>query len=75
LRLVAVVVATAHHRRIYLAEHVDPTDVARVLRHLETDHAGSAGAVACYAPACAVAVELGGGDAETAARPIIALSG
>jgi hypothetical protein len=75
LCLVAVVVVTARGRCIYLAEHVDAPEVARVLLHLETDHAVSLGAAACYAPACAVAVELGGGDAETVPAPIIALSG
>jgi hypothetical protein len=60
LDLVAIVVVTTQQRRVCLAEHVAPVDVARVLRHLETDHAIDLGAVACCAPACSVAVELGG---------------
>ena len=71
--VVAVVVATRRTELVYLAEHVGPSDVARVLRHLETSHAPTLGASVCYAPACVMAAVLRP-TPEADLRPSIASS-
>ena len=73
LACVAVSIVTQLGRRVILAEWVDAPDIARVLRHLETDHAVTLGADACYVPACPVACELSG-ISEADHRPAIASS-
>lgn len=56
--LLAVTVVTPRSQRIYLAQWILSTNVARLLRHVEDSHLPTLGVGVCYAPACQVAAEL-----------------